>query len=97
MTTLDDLERLERDAEASGWEYHSEAVARLVSALQQGQHLRKLIRTVRQQRAILALIDERIPRADDTCDAPGITLSEAARRELRIEGHKAFRKGNADA
>lgn len=32
--------------------------------------------------AVLALIDKKAPRADATCDEPGITLSEAARRQL---------------
>lgn len=49
---------------------------------------------VAQLRAILRLIDERVPRADDTCDEPGITISEAARRELRAARHKAFREAS---
>jgi hypothetical protein len=43
-------------------------------------------------RAILALIDRQAGPADHTCDEPGITLSEAARRTLRNEGHPLFRK-----
>jgi Lar family restriction alleviation protein len=42
-------------------------------------------------REIIRVIDELSPRADHTCDEPGITLSEAARRH--IEDKK--RKGGA--
>ena len=33
--------------------------------------------------SIIAYIDGHAPRADGTCDEPGITLSEAARRAMR--------------
>lgn len=46
--------------------------------------------THEQALAIIALIDERVARADETCDYPGITLSEAARRMLIEDGHPAF-------
>ena len=47
---------------------------------------------VTRLRAILAYIDAYAPPADATCDAPGITLSEAARRMLRDEGHRLFQE-----
>lgn len=47
--------------------------------------------THEQALAIIALIDERAPRADSTCKRPGITLSEAARLTLIDEKHSAFR------
>ena len=45
---------------------------------------------VEQLRAIIAFIDGVMPVADETCDEPGITVSEAARRELRDEKHPLF-------
>lgn len=48
--------------------------------------------THEQALAIIALIDERAPRADATCYKPGITLSDAARLTLIDEGHPAFVK-----
>lgn len=41
-----------------------------------------VINELNELRDIVKLIDARTPRADSTCDEPGITLSEAARREL---------------
>ena len=40
---------------------------------------------VTRLRAIIAHIDKTAPRADRTCDEPGITLSEAARRALEAK------------
>ncbi len=37
---------------------------------------------IRKMIEILDYIDHVAPRADSTCDEPGITLSEAARRKL---------------
>lgn len=48
------------------------------------------ITTLEQAIAIIALIDKRVPRADYTCDEPGIYISEAARRILIDNGHSAF-------
>jgi len=45
---------------------------------------------LRRLRAIVDLIDRRSPQADKTCVEPGITLSEAARRELRDDRHVLF-------
>lgn len=36
--------------------------------------------------AIIQFIDARHPAADDTCDEPGISFSEAVRRTLKDEG-----------
>ena len=49
-----------------------------------------LIAEVRSLRMMLDLIDRRCPRADSTCDEPGITISEAARRELADMGEIAY-------
>lgn len=43
-----------------------------------------------QALAIIDRLDALIPRADETCEEPGITVSEAARRILVEEGHPAF-------
>lgn len=43
-----------------------------------------------QALAVIDLIDGMIPVADETCDEPGITISEAARRMLIERGHSAF-------
>lgn len=47
---------------------------------------------VERLRAVIARIDEAAGRADSTCDEPGITLSEAVRRELKDKRHKLFRE-----
>lgn len=41
---------------------------------------------IAELRMILGVIDERMGPADATCDEPGITVSEAARRELADMG-----------
>ena len=46
------------------------------------QAAQAVIDELNELRDIVALIDKRCPRADYTCNEPGITLSEAARREL---------------
>lgn len=40
--------------------------------------------------AIVDIIAKRAPLADSTSDEPGITIIEAARRELRDSGHPLF-------
>lgn len=55
-----------------------------------------LINEVERLRAIIARMDEVAPRADDTCDEPGITLSEAVRREFKSNRHRLFAKEAPD-
>jgi hypothetical protein len=43
---------------------------------------------VERLRKIIRVIDELSPRADHTCDEPGITLSEAARRHIADKKRK---------
>jgi hypothetical protein len=50
------------------------------------QELQLLRKTVEEQRLVLNLIDQRMGVADATCDEPGISISEAARRELADMG-----------
>ena len=44
------------------------------------------VEEIAELKAIIARIDEVTPRADSTCDDPGITLSEAVRRERAAIG-----------
>ena len=46
-----------------------------------------------QLKAIIKLIDKTVPMADDTCDEPGITFSEACRRQLIEDKHPIFAEG----
>lgn len=46
-----------------------------------------------QMRCILRRIADRSPRADASCEAPGITLVEAAARQLAEECHPNFKEG----
>ncbi len=46
-------------------------------------------------REIVKRMDMAAPVADDSCDEPGISLSEAYRRQLIDEGHPLFTEGGA--
>jgi hypothetical protein len=50
-------------------------------------------REIAQLKAIIKLIDETVPLADDTCDEPGITFSKACRRQLTEDNHQLFTEG----
>lgn len=41
---------------------------------------------VKALKAVIVRMDEVAPRADHTCNEPGITLSEAVRREMKAAG-----------
>ena len=64
-----------------------ETAANLEAALLANQEEQAQLRAERDElAAVLAYIDAHTPRADSTCNEPGITLSEAARREMREVG-----------
>jgi len=47
-----------------------------------------------QLKAIIEIIDKTVPLADSTCDEPGITFSEACRRQLIEDKHPLFIKAD---
>lgn len=73
------------DGEGLGIDIARAALAASASNAERGAALLAAERERDELRAIIALIDRKVPVADDTCDEPGITISEAARRQLRIE------------
>ncbi len=52
---------------------------------------------VKRAEAMMRLIDRHVGGADQTCDEPGISISEAARRTLRDQGHPLFQEDAANA
>lgn len=52
---------------------------------------------VKRAEAMIQLIDRHVGGADQTCDEPGISISEAARRTLRDQGHPLFQEDAANA
>lgn len=52
-----------------------------VDVLERVQAEAELRAEIEDLRAIIARMDEAFPLADETCEEPGITLSEAVRRE----------------
>lgn len=72
-------ERLYRD-----WKFTAGLVDSLQALLKQAHSIiADGIRENNELRAIIALMDKYAPLADETCDEPGITLSEAVRREMK--------------
>lgn len=61
------------------------------SALSAG--LATLERDNAQLRAIISMMDAKAPRADDSCWGPGISYSEATRRQLTDDEHPLFKDG----
>lgn len=45
----------------------------------------RLVARCEELEALIAYIDKRAPLADDTCAVPGLTLSEAAKRQMDEE------------
>lgn len=54
-----------------------------IAAWNEQPYVMTLQAEIAELKAIIAYIDDVAPRADKTCDEPGITLSEAVRRALR--------------
>lgn len=57
---------------------------RQITCLMAVANVDRLCDEVERLRLIIAKIDATLPKADHTCDEPGITYSEAVRRQFRI-------------
>jgi hypothetical protein len=57
---------------------------------QADEKVRELEEEVNRLRALIAEMNEHAPPADETCNEPGISYSEACRRLLRDKGHPLF-------
>jgi len=57
---------------------------------QADEKVRELEEEIERLQALIAEMNEHAPPADETCNEPGISYSEACRRLLRDKGHPLF-------